>query len=51
MSSRKKKSGISYMPGIFWDKVIGFTDEPVVKCDVPPIKNTFLDDDDDNDCK
>ena len=27
----------------FWDKVIGFTDEPVVQCDAPAVKNTSLD--------
>ena len=34
--------------GIFSDKVIpdidGFTDEPVVRCDVRVVKNTFIDD-------
>ena len=34
------------MPGTFWDKVIDFTDEPVVHCDVPAVKSTSLDDDD-----
>ena len=33
------------MPGAFWDKVIDFTNEPVVQCDVPAIKKTSLDDD------
>ena len=36
------------MPGIFWDKVIDFTDE-LVHCDVPAVKSTSLDDDDDDD--
>ena len=31
--------------------VIDFTDEPVVKCDVPAVKNTSLDDDANDDCK
>ena len=44
-------SGISYMPERFWDKVTDFTDTPVGKCDIPPIKNTFLDDDHNDDCK
>ena len=29
-----------------WDKVIDFTDEPVVQCDVPAVKDALLDDDD-----
>ena len=29
-----------YMPGALWDKVTDFTGEPVVQCDVPPVKNT-----------
>ena len=50
----KNKSSISYkssMSRTFWGKVNDFTDEPVFKPDVPPIKNTFLDDYDDDDCK
>ena len=39
------------MQGRFWDKVTDFTDTPVGKCDIPPIKNTFLDDDHNDDCK
>ena len=41
------------MPEALWDKVTDFTDEPVVQCDVPAVKNTSLDDNDDdnNDCK
>ena len=31
------------MPGLFRDKVIDFTDEPVVQCDVQAVKNTSLD--------
>ena len=34
------------MPGKLWDKVIDFTDEPVVQWDVPAVKNTSLGDDD-----
>ena len=34
------------MPGALWDKVIDLTDEPVVQCDAPGVKNTQLDDDD-----
>ena len=36
------------MPGIFWDKVIDFTDE-LVHGDVPAVKSTSLDDGDDDD--
>ena len=32
-------------------KVINFTDELVVQCDVPAVKNNSLDDGNDNDCK
>ena len=38
------------MPGALWDEVIDFTDEPVGQCDVSSVKNTSLDDDND-DCK
>ena len=33
------------MLGTLWDKVIDFTDEPVVQCNVPAVKVTLLDDD------
>ena len=33
------------MPGAFWDKVLDFTDEPVVQWDVQAVKNTSLDND------
>ena len=36
-----------YQPGLLSTKFtpdIDFTDEPVVQCDVPIIKNTFVDD-------
>ena len=33
------------MPAALWDKVIDLTDEQVVQCDVPAIKNNSLDDD------
>ena len=51
LGKKKNKPSTSYMPGTFWDKVINFTDEPVSQCDVPTIKDTSLDDDDNDDCK
>ena len=39
------------MADAFLDNVIDFTDEPVVRCDVPAVKNTLLDDSDNNDRK
>ena len=39
------------MQGAFWDKVLDFTDEPVVQCDVLAVKNTSLNNDDNDDCK
>ena len=36
------KSDKSYVPGALWDKVIDFTDEPVVQCDVPAAKKYFM---------
>ena len=39
------------MPGGFLDNVIDFTDEPVVQCDVQVIKNTSLDNDDNDNRK
>ena len=39
------------MPGGFLDKVIDFTDKPVVQCDVQIIKNTSLDNDDNDNRK
>ena len=36
------------MPGALRDKIIDFTDEPVVQCDVPAAKNTLLDNDNDD---
>ena len=47
----QKKSDIPYMKLAFWDKVIYFTDEPVVQCDVKAIKNTSLHNDDNDVCK
>ena len=38
------------MPGKLWDKVIDHTDEPVVQCNVPAVKDASLDDNN-NDCK
>ena len=42
---KQSKSNISYIPGALWDKVIIFTDEPVVQCDAPAEKITSLDHD------
>ena len=39
------------MPKAFWDKNVDFTVEPVVQCDVRTVKNTSLDNDDNDDCK
>ena len=39
------------MPGAFRDKVIDFTDKPVVQCDVEAVKNDSLDNADNDDCK
>ena len=39
------------MPWALWDTVIDFTDESVVQCDVPAVKNTSLDDNDNDDRK
>ena len=39
------------MPEALSDKVTGVTDETVVQCDIPVVKNTSLDDDHNNDCK
>ena len=43
---KQSKSDISHIPGTLWGKVIDLTDEPAVQCDVPAVKNTSLDDDD-----
>ena len=53
MQSLKKtsRSDISHMPGALWDKVIDFTEESVVQCDVPAVNNTSLDDDNNDDRK
>ena len=48
---KQSKSDVSYIPGVLWDKVIGFADEPLVQCDVAAVKNTALDDDDNDDHK
>ena len=48
---KKSKSHISYMPKTFWDKATDFTDEPVVQCDVPAVKNTSLDEGNNDDRK
>ena len=39
------------MAGAFSDKVLDFTDEPIVQCDVQAVKNTSLDNDDNNNHK
>ena len=39
------------MPEAFRDKVIDFTDEPVVYCDNKAVRNTSLDNDDNDDRK
>ena len=39
------------MPGEFWNKVTDFTDEPVVQCHIQGVKNTSLDNDDNDDRK
>ena len=39
------------MPGAFQDKVIDFIDEPVVQCDIQDVKNSSLDNDDNDDHK
>ena len=39
------------MLGAFQDKVTDFTDLLVVQYDVQAVKNTSLDEDDNNDCK
>ena len=49
ITEKRSNSDISYMPGALWDKVIDFTDEPVVQCDALAVKNASLDDDDDDD--
>ena len=48
---KKNKSEKSDMPKTFWDKVTDFTAEPLVQCDVLDVKNTSLDDDNNNDDK
>ena len=42
---------MSCMPGAFRDKVNDFTDQPVVQCDVQAVKNSSLDNDDNDDRK
>ena len=34
---------------VSWYKIIDFTDESVVQCVIPAVKNTWLDNDDKND--
>ena len=47
----KNKSETPYMPRVFWNNGTGFTDEPVVQCDVPAVIKTSLDDDINDDRK
>ena len=49
--NEKQVTHIIYMPEALSDKVTGVTDETVVQCDIPVVKNTSLDDDHNNDCK
>ena len=46
----KASQSYKYQRWALWDKVTDFTVEPVVQCDVLAVKNTSLDDDND-DCK
>ena len=45
ITKQNKTSQTYYMPGAFWDKVLDFTDEPVVQWDFQAVKNTSLDND------
>ena len=49
ITKKQSKSDISHIPRALWDKVIDFTDQPVVQRDVLAVTNTSLDDDDDDD--
>ena len=49
ITKKQSKSDISHIPRALWDKVIDFTDKPVVKRVVLPVTNTSLDNDDDDD--
>ena len=51
IAEKTSRSDISHMPGALWDKVIDFTEESVVQCDVPAVNNTSLDDDNNDDRK
>ena len=46
---KNNRSNRSYIPGPFSDQITLVTDEPVVQCDVPAVKNNFVDDGDTND--
>ena len=53
LAGKKEKQvrHVIYAGGDSWGKVIDFTDDPVIQCDVPPaVKKTSLHDDND-DCK
>ena len=41
---RKKKNTVRHISKIFSEKLNDFMNEPVVQCDVPVVKNTFIDD-------
>ena len=42
--SKKKNNNSDIYQEYFLDKAINFANESVVKCDVPVVKNTFVDD-------
>ena len=39
-----KYKKVRHIPGVFLNKVVNFTHEPVVECDVPVVKHTFVND-------
>ena len=51
LDKKKNKSDMSYMSEAFWNKVIDFTDGPVVPCDVLAAKITSLEDSNNSDRK
>ena len=51
ITGEKYKSGILYMPIAFWDRVIDFTGQPAVLCNVPAAKSISLDHDGNDDRK
>ena len=48
---KNNKTNRSYIPGTFSDQIIFVTDETVVQCDVPGLKNNFVGDGNTNDVK